>query len=417
MVVCLFVGVAAADGWTGLWRVQRSFQGKTEGTYHIQISDAEADRVTVYDHEARPMFLQTVVFDGDQLELGVANSAIQPLPLLFKLNRIGERVTGEWLFAQFQLADPLQGGAAGFRVFADAQWDPWAGVEKHRGDRVIDLLGLLRKEAPLNQLGKFQAYWAENIEKPYYFLIESWFYGAATGPEPVRRDKLRALFLLLSKPSPERDLVDQFPKWAGQAVGWATDARAIGFQGFLVSFPGPEIRAQARLWTRTPTAEEEASCACKIDLREEFLLFNPAGFATQEEGSLRLVKSLARETAWPGFSPSVAIEVYRQTLALEKALEILGRPLPVADPAMAGVLRGMFRDRLLTGEPVSSSPEEILLAESLSVVLGFDFIGWMRARHAEKPLPSLDNRDVMEGWFEYLSGTQGRIQRERRSKS
>ncbi len=55
--VAMQAPVLAEDFWTGLWRVNRFYEGKLDGTYHFFVTRSAAGEytVTAYTDDARPM--------------------------------------------------------------------------------------------------------------------------------------------------------------------------------------------------------------------------------------------------------------------------------------------------------------------------------------------------------------------------
>lgn len=392
-----------------MWRVGRFFEGTLDGLYHVMIADKSADRVTVYDAHGRPLIIQSVSVGTETLEVQVSYSVIQPLPVAFKLTRTEERLSGEWVFSQFQLSESLQGAAIGFHVFSDSDWEPWAAVEQHRSEGVIDLLGMALKNAPFRNFRAFETFWKQEVEIPYYFVVESWLYGDGKEWEKKHHEILNGIFQVLRRPGPARDMLENFPELARRAVMVAREGLDEPGDKFLVSFAGADRQAASLLWTRVPTEEEEASCACKLDLRESFLFFNPVAFSQGKKGGTLLLKEMLRDLVWGRFAPGLAVEVFRQAWAVEEAMKASG---PIAEPdlEMAALVGEAFGPELLSGEmtvPGLGLNDERRGAESLSYVIGRAFLQWLRInRSGANPL-KLDERAVMEGWREYLSGLQG----------
>jgi hypothetical protein len=381
-----------------------------EGVYHILIVDSSADGVTVYDHQGRPLIVQSISLDSEALDLQVAYSVIQPLPVAFRLTRNQERLSGEWLFSQFQLSQPVQGAATGFRAFSDSQWEPWAAVEKHRREGVIDLLGLALENAPFKNFRAFETFWKRDIEIPLYFVVEPWLYGDGRQWEKQRREVLNGIFEVLRKPGLARDMLVKFPELARRAVVTARGGAEEQADRFLVSFAGSDRQASSRLWTRVPTAEEEADCACKLDLRESFLFFNPVAFSKGRKGATLLLKEMLRDSVWGRFAPGLAVEIFRQAWAVEEAMKASGTIEP-PDQEMAALIGEAFAEDLLAGEatvPGRDLNDERRVAESLSFVLGRGFLQWLRVNRSESEILKLDGRALMEGWREYLSGMPGK---------
>lgn len=412
LIALMSVGLAtASDDWTGLWRVSRFYQGKLDGVYHFRISDQPGDRVTVFTDDFRPMINQSVTFDGDVLEIQVANSAIQPLPLLFKLRRKMANLAGNWVFSQFQFDQPLEGKAVGFLVLPQGEWDPWRLVKEHRGDRTLDLLGLLREKAPLRTFGRFQSFWTEQVEPDFYVLIHHWLYGDGKNPEDTKRESLRKLHTFLAGSNPSLRLAEKFPQLAQKALDTAQERFEEPSPIFFVSSFGQAI-SESLQWTRVPTPEEEETCACKLDLRERFVLFNPAEFPASETGAALLLKEMLRKALWTNPPPALAVEAFRQGLAFQLAWAKTGHEAPLLGGALVDLMREQFADEILSqpSGQFPQSPRELALSVSLGLVLGQDLVNSLLAKKPLTEVLQLSDPDVMLAWRDYLGYDKRKVQ-------
>ncbi len=407
LIFGLIAGVAmsfsfGAESWTGMWRIHRYFEGKIDSTYHVFITPA--GEVTGYTDDARPLIIQAVTLDEDQLSLQVANSAKQPLPVAFNLTRIQQRASGDWTFAQMQ-QEPLKGVAVGFRVFSQPKWSPWDQVEKARGDRLINLLEILRAEAPRNTFAKFLEYFRLQIEPNYYFLVQSWLYGD-NDPERGRRKALAPLFEKLVQGGDKWSAPSRFSALAAKTLEAVHLMHGEDVPIYLVSYPGPEAVSTSLLWTRVPTEEDEQTCACKLDLRERFVLVNPTLFDDSRQGDAQMAMHLSYPALWGLPPPNLAVEVFRRSLTVDLALEATGNTVTPLDAGLIDIMKDTFRPVLLSravpGFPRSQAEQS--LAESLGFTLGGDFLAWFKKRNPDLVPVKTDEIKVMNNWIEYLTG-------------
>ncbi len=395
------------DDWTGLWRVSRFYEGKLDGTYHLFFTGGgEAGwTVTAYTDDARPMILQEQKFSGSSLELRVANSVKQPLPLLFNLTREGDRLSGEWVFSQMQLMTPVTGEAVGFRVTASTQWTPWPFLPdlQKQGQTFIDLAGYLMEKAPRKKFEKFLDFWEREIELPYYFVVQSALYGAARSRDERQR-VLEPFFETLQGDSASLDRLKEFPAMADRIQQAAQIQAGEATKTYLVNWPflpDAETSRELPLWTRTPTPEEEAACACVLDLRERFFLADGLAFSNRgEAGGQWWEESLLREILWPRPAASIGVEVYRQGLVRLLALQGRGEAIPQLEDVRRAEMESEAARQLLA--PLPDSPEQVE-----ETTQGLVELGSLLAQHLidqlslEEALRRQD-RDLVEDWQKFL---------------
>ncbi len=396
----------AGDGWTGLWRVNRYYDGKLDGSYHIFLESSTASQlqVTAYTNDARPMIEQRFEFSGDELTLQVANSVKQPLPLLFELTRDGDRVSGKWTFSQMQLMAPLEGEAVGFRITGSSEWEPWPFLPElqESGRTWVDLAGEVLDNAPWDGFEAFLAFWDRQVGPRYYFLLQDALYGDARQREE-RLKLLRPVFEQLRESGPEREIVEEFPAIAAR-VKEAVDTRDnSATTAFLVNWPflpASEAHRESMLWTRIPTPAEEASCACQLDLRERFLVTDGLAFTGGEHPGQAWEEALLREVLWTRPAPSVGIEVFRRGVARLLALEGRGQALPEPESGERESLQQQVRSVLL--EPLAAAPEEVARQTAPLVDFGARLAHYVKEELSLQELLRRGDREVLRDWREFL---------------
>lgn len=407
----LLPALQAQSDWVGLWRISRIYNGKTEGVYHLFVQLEEGElHPTIYLETARPMTLHQVAFHGDEnvLEVEASNSERQPLPMRFKFALKENQISGEWTFAHMQLTAPVTGNLTGFRVLSDPKWDPWGKVEDSRGQRFLDLTELLSK-APLEQFGPFQRFWNREIESKYYFLLTRWVYGEDKAGLPHKRKVLRELFNQLQNEEFRKKALDLEPiaERVIRTTKLVRETDDIGL--FLISFPAAPRGFEEFVWSRVPTAQEEAQCACKLDLRERFIFLDPTRFSETSNNPILMEKEALARSLWPNRLPALPIQVFRQALALAFAVEVNGGEwsVPLESVEAAKI---EFAPLLLEPEPMMKRELEPDLAISLSYNLGLAFVQRLRGQHSLTELLSMGEPEIMKGWHSFLGASSSKQQ-------
>ncbi len=403
--VAMQAPVLAEDFWTGLWRVNRFYEGKLDGTYHFFVTRSAAGEytVTAYTDDARPMIQQSLQVTDTKLELKVAHSVKQPLPLLFELSREGDQTSGKWTFAQMQLLQPVTGEAAGFRVTNSPDWQPWPFLSElvDKEQDWLDLAGLLLEKAPRGDFESFLSFW-DQLEPRYYFLIQSSLYGDSRKRER-REEVLRAMFEGLASSKERRKLLKQFPAIAGR-VSRLAQTQGSAAKSYLVNWPLPPHSTALHplaLWTRIPTPEEEAACACVLDLRERFLLTDGWSFGEgAEEAAARWEERLLREVLWPHEAPSIAVEVFRQGLVHFLTQQAHGQEAAPVEADQQPALAARVRESLLTPLPASAEVQQQQVEPLIGLASGF--ARYLIAKHTLPVVLRRIDRDIIQDWQEYL---------------
>ena len=191
--------------------------------HHLFISDRlQPSTSQLYLSDWRGLPIITVSAKDSNLHVGL-DRAGKPFSLDAKLEGTGLR--GRWLLLSPQY--PADGPLVGRKVLTLPEWRPFEGVNRlQTAEGLLDLVGYLFRNAPVESFQEFQAFWNSEAEPIFYPVLDQFLYGSRELEEGLKQKQLRILYRFVrqselstystrfaeSYRKVHRDLAQLFPK-------------------------------------------------------------------------------------------------------------------------------------------------------------------------------------------------------------
>ncbi len=411
-----FIAPAQADEWAGVWRITAFDNGPRGVTYHLAISGAEERNVRIFDDSGRPLIVFSAQFDEAKLKLVGTRVASKPLPLQLEATRAEDRLKGAWTHIHPQY--PTGGHLTGSRVGAlTGDWKPFEKLRKHHKGPFLDATSLLCESEEWETFEDFSAFWDQQVESNFYFLLQDLLYGDRVAPGKKEKE-LRRIFAQLNQPGEKLDFVRRFPELVESAVREVSAQFPDRRPSFhVVSAVGPSAVTTKILWSR-PLGPDGGYKCCSEEvvevLDEVYLLFDPFRLASRPEIAPIVVKrQLFTALLWPITNPAMStvesplsLEILRRGLALHLALHN-------ADPDFAsfpgddfpGGASQLIRDLSQSASVMRKNyfPNSLNFTQGLGYRWGRHFVRSLSKRFSPSQLVMMDERQVRKEWTRYLT--------------
>ena len=407
---------AQADEWVGVWRIT-AFDNSPRGvTYHLAISGAEERSVRVFDGSGRPLIVLSAKFDEAKLDLVSTRVASRPLPLRLEATRAEGRLKGEWTHVHPQY--PTGGQLTGSRVGAlSGDWKPFEKLRKRHQGPFLDATTLLCEGEKWETFEDFSAFWDQQVESNFYFLLQDLLYSGRAAPGKKEK-ALRRLFAQVNPPGTKLDFVRRFPELLENAIREVNAQFPDRQPRFhVVSAVGSSAVTTKVLWSR-PLGPDGGYKCCSEEvvevLDEVYLLFDPFRLASRPEIAAIVVKrQMFAALLWPITSPAMSsvasplsLEILRRGLALHLALKNAGPDL--ASFPGEGFPQGVSqlkRDLAKESSIIAKNyfPHSLNFAQGLGYRWGRHFARSLSYRFSASQLAMMGERQVGKEWDRYLS--------------
>ena len=416
LVLWGFMAPAQADQWSGVWRITTLDNGPRGVTYHLAVSGAEERIVRVFDDSGRPLIVLSAEFEETKLDLVSTRVGSRPLPLRFEATYAEGRLNGEWTHAHPQY--PTGGQLTGSKIDAlPGDWKPFEKQRKRYKGPFLDATSLLCESEKWETFEDFFAFWEQQVEPNFYFLLQGLIYGDRSGPGKKEK-ALGRLFAQVSRPGDTLDFVRRFPELVEEAIREVTAQFPNRRSRYhVVSAAGSSAVTTKVLWSR-PVGPDGGYKCCSEEvvevLDDVYLLFDPFRLASRPEIAPIIVKrQLFAAHLWPISSPAMSpaesplsLEIFRRGLALHLALKNAG-PDYASFPG-EGFPQGLSRlkrdlSRATPGIEKNYFPSTLNFAQGQGYRWGRHFARSLSDRFSVSQLAMMDGSQVEKEWERYLN--------------
>ncbi|MGH9341411.1 MAG: hypothetical protein ACRD1R_17950 [Acidobacteriota bacterium] len=186
------------SNWLGLWRIEQQSDAQNAVVYHLQISgDASALKLKLFSSEWLEVKVRSISKEPGQVTF---YWEVGGKPFSMTLHPAQTGATGEWMLSHPQF--PMKGAALARKVFSQANREPFEGTRRlQTAEGLVDLTGRLLKEAPLDSLEAFTAYWNKSFEPEYYPLVHDYLYGRQVLRKGLKGSQLKTVYEQLARAS------------------------------------------------------------------------------------------------------------------------------------------------------------------------------------------------------------------------
>jgi hypothetical protein len=403
VVLCFAGGAQGSDQWKGLWQII-TYSGDQPGSvYHLAISGATRDDVTVYNEIGKSLDFSDFSLSQESIRLVIA-AAPKPLPTTIEIQREDQVLSGKWVFFHPQYGEET-GRLTGRRVLELApDWKPFARLQGEQDDPLIDLTAPLGKVEEMADFPEFMEHWNKQVEPDYYFLFYQHLH-PNSGEVETKPAELAKVFESLRDPQ----VASLWQSWKTDLARHVKAAKAllpVYSSPFYVLRPvGPPVE-RVELWSKFLSETDKSRLCCSMVpfLDQEYLVFNPLNWPVSEETKLLVGKEVVLSLFPAADGESAAEEIFRQGLALQIAREINESPAPACSPERIQQLKKAYgalstQNRLA----IVSSFAPGINPETPGFQLAIDFVRSLSSERDRAELMALTGAEIVAALAAYLA--------------